>query len=102
MWRKSKLLVHERDTIFNTGDWKLMVFEMVLTFIMVYPNLYGVTYHESTNMFQVSFVSSNYPDVPIPVAYDVNDLILSIMIYVRFHFLIRAVLNLSEHKQPRA
>ncbi len=100
-WQKSKQLIHERDGIFNTKVWKPMVFEMLLCFIMNYPSLYGHYYTERANEFEEYIIGMNYPDT-VQVIYNTNDLLLCIMILCRIHFLLRAAINLSEHKQPRA
>mmetsp|Transcript_24377 Transcript_24377/g.23980 ORF Transcript_24377/g.23980 Transcript_24377/m.23980 type:complete len:101 (+) Transcript_24377:513-815(+) len=99
---KSKKFAHEKDSIYSTGHWKLMALEMVLAFICPYPALYGKYYTEQANIFEESFVADNYPDVEVPVHYNVNDLLLCVMMLTRIHFFMRAIINVSEHKQPRA
>jgi len=75
---------------------------MLLCFIMNYPSLYGATYIENANIYEVAIVTNNYPDLALPILYNTNDLLLCIMIFCRIHFLLRAAINISEHKQPRA
>lgn len=96
-WQKSKQKAHEQDTVFNTGVWKFMVFEILLTFIQSYPSLYGETYVETANEFAAAFEAGLDPPLDV-VYFNTNDLLLCIMIFTRIHFFLRAAINVSEHK----
>lgn len=78
------------DNLWNTGDWKMMMLEILLSLVMPYPSLYGETYIETANDFSnnVSFYS--------------NDMLLCIMIFCRVHFVLRAILKISFFTDPRA
>jgi hypothetical protein len=45
-WMKTKNIYSELDNLFNTGNFKYMMVEILLMLIMPYPHLYGATYLE--------------------------------------------------------
>ena len=68
------------DNVINTGLWKPLIFECLITLLMGYPSLYGETYMEKENDFTTDSV------------FITNDILLCIMIFARIHYLIRCVL----------
>ena len=45
-WNKSRGLLTEYDTLWNTGNWKNLTCELILVTIAPYPFLYDVKYEE--------------------------------------------------------
>ena len=45
-WKQHKHILNFHDTIWNTGIWKGLCFEIIIIFIQPYPFLNKVTYHE--------------------------------------------------------
>jgi hypothetical protein len=87
---KTKLVYSELDNLFNTGDFKWMLLEIVMMFIMPYPSLYNATYMEKAN------------DKDADAVFQWNDFLLCFCIFVRIHFLARAILNMSNYTEARA
>jgi hypothetical protein len=78
-WKKTKSNLYELDNLINTGLWKHIVIEILLSLVMSYPSLYGSVYIETANDF------SNGKE------FVTNDLMLCFMIFCRLHFLCRAI-----------
>jgi hypothetical protein len=89
-WLKSKLVLSHMDTLYNTGLWKSMVFEMLICLVMNYPSLYGETYIETANDFSNGKIFYS------------NDVLLCFMMFCRVHFVLRALVQLSFYTDPRA
>lgn len=89
-WKKTKLLVHQKDNIINTGMYKFMLFTILTTLIMNYPSQYGEFYQENANEFVEGkkFVT--------------NDILLCLMLFLRFPFFFRTMLSISVYTDPRA
>ncbi len=82
--------VHEKDGIWNTSIWKPMILKMVLSLFMNYPSLYGSTYLEFGN----EWVGG--------IAFNSNDLLLCMMLFCRFHYVIKILLSVSYYTDPRS
>lgn len=80
------------DSIFNSYLYKEMLLYMVLALIMNYPSLYGHVYRENANS----------PLIDPEIEFVTNDLLLAIMIFVRYHFFVRVVLSISFYTDPRS
>jgi potassium intermediate/small conductance calcium-activated channel subfamily N protein 2 len=80
----------ELDTIFNTGLWKQMFLEILMSLVMPYPFLYEKTYSEDANAFSVGLL------------FEWNDFLLCFMIFCRLPYLIRTILSNSKFADPRA
>ena len=78
------------DNIFNTGLWKPMVLECIITLIQCYPSLYGHTYVEEYNLSSAG------------VVFHTNDILLMLMIFMRIHYLVNCILSTSFYTDPRA
>jgi hypothetical protein len=78
-WKKTKSNLYELDNLINTGLWKHIIIEILLSLVMSYPSLYGSVYIETANDF------SNGKE------FVTNDLMLCFMIFCRLHFLCRAI-----------
>lgn len=78
------------DNIWNTGMWKMMLLECMVSLAMPYPSMYGESYIETANDFSngISFYS--------------NDMLLCVMIFCRIHFVVRSILKISFFTDPRA
>ena len=83
-WQVKKQTFSEMDTIFNTGIWKMMTLEILMSLIMPYPHLYGKTYYESANSFSAG------------IPFEWNDFLLCFMLFARLPYLIRSILSASE------
>jgi hypothetical protein len=57
-----------------------MMFEIIISIVMPYPSLYGVTYTEGANPFCIDKVFYS------------NDLLLCFMMFFRVHFVLRGLL----------
>ncbi|CDW84960.1 small-conductance calcium-activated potassium channel protein [Stylonychia lemnae] len=84
------LIISNLDNLINTGLWKNIVLEILLSLVMSYPSLYGDVYIETANDW------SNGKE------FVTNDLMLCLMIFCRLHFLCRAIIQLSFYTNPRA
>jgi hypothetical protein len=82
--------VHLKDNLYNTGLWKGMACEIMMSFVMNYPTFYGKVYYEEADDLDWGMPFSN------------NDLLLCMMLFFRFHFMIRTVLSFSFYTDPRA
>ena len=89
-WKRTKRLLSKHDNIYNTGLWKPMILECLITLIQCYPSLYGHTYMEEYNMFD--------PDT----VFITNDILLMLMIFMRIHFLVICILSTSFYTEPRS
>ena len=89
-WKKTKLEVHEKDSLWNTGLWKKMFLEILVCLFMDYPTLYGHTYIEEAD------------DWDKEVPFLTNDILFCIMLYCRYFFAIRTLLSFSFYTDPRS
>ena len=89
-WKKTKLILSDMDGLWNTGAWKMILFEIGISLIMPYPSLYGEMYIENANDFDIGkeFYS--------------NDLLLALMMFCRIHYIVRALLHVTIYTDPRA
>jgi len=67
-----------------------MAVEMTVALLMNYPSLYGKTFTEGANEWDegVEFIS--------------NDLLLCLMLFTRFHYSVRTILDVSFFTDPRS
>lgn len=90
-WKKTKKSKFaELDNLINTGLYKQIIIEILLSLVMSYPSVYGSTYIETANDFSNGKI------------FITNDLLLCFMIFCRMHFLVRAIIQLSYYTNPRA
>ena len=87
---KQKLIYTDLDNVFNTGILKYMIIEMVAMCIMPYPFLMDVVYYEDANDFSAG------------IAFQWNDFLLCLMMFIRLIFIFRVALNNSFYTDPRA
>ena len=87
---KTKNFYSDLDNLFNTGNFKYMMLEILLMLVMPYPHLYGKIYYEN----------ANEKDVGIP--FDWNDFLLCFCIFFRFIFLFRSLMSMSKYTEARA
>eukprot|EP00347_Sterkiella_histriomuscorum_P003133 403365464 len=89
-WKKTKSKLAQLDNLINTGLWKQIILEVLLSLVMSYPSLYGSTYIETANDFSNGRI------------FITNDLLLCFMIFCRVHFFVRGIIQLSFYTNPRA
>eukprot|EP00347_Sterkiella_histriomuscorum_P019865 403340011 len=89
-WKRTKRHFTKADNIINTGLYKPLIFECLLTLLMGYPSQYGETYVEKENDFTTTSV------------FITNDILLCIMIFARTHYLVRCILQISFYTDPRS
>lgn len=89
-WMKAKMNYTNLDNLFNTGIFKYMMLEILLTLVMPYPSLYNKVYYEQ----------ANEKSAGIPFLW--NDWLLCFCIFFRVHFLLRTILSLSWYTEARA
>jgi hypothetical protein len=87
---RTKQYYTDLDTIFNTGIYKGMFFEILLMFVMPYPSLYNTQYTELAN------------DRDPGVMFQWNDFLLCFCIFFRIHLLVTSILSLSVYTEPRS
>lgn len=92
-WKRTKLLMDRHDNLINTGLWKMMTFEVLISIIMSYPSQYGMYYTETDD--------NNYVSPPYQ-QFITNDLLLCIMIFCRIHHLVKILLMASQYTEPRS
>lgn len=89
-WKRAKNYIIDTDTIFNTGQYKTMIWEIVTATISPYPFLYGVEYTE-VHMYEDK--TKSFP---------LNDLLLALMIFARVYFIAKSILSISFFTDPRS
>lgn len=67
-----------------------MVFEILVSLIMMYPSLHGETYEETANDFSNGKVFYS------------NDILLCFMMFFRLNYILKALLQISFYTDPRA
>jgi hypothetical protein len=80
IWKTTKRHFTKMDNLINTGHWKPMVFQCLLTLIMMYPSLYGDVFTEDNNVNTIDKI------------FITNDILLCAMIFARFHYLLETIL----------
>lgn len=89
-WLRTKMVMSDLDDLINTGKYKYIIFECLLTLVMPYPSLYNKTYTETAD------------EKDIGVEFQWNDFLLCWCIMFRIHFLLRTLLSLSDYTEARA
>ncbi|CDW76554.1 small-conductance calcium-activated potassium channel protein [Stylonychia lemnae] len=89
LWNKSRGLLTEYDTLWNTGNWQSLGCELFIVIIAPYPFLYDIKYEEYNPQF------STY------ITYDVNDLLLTFS-FLRIYILARFTMVKTQFMNPRS
>mmetsp|Transcript_25164 Transcript_25164/g.18951 ORF Transcript_25164/g.18951 Transcript_25164/m.18951 type:complete len:103 (+) Transcript_25164:461-769(+) len=89
-WKQSRKLLHEKDTVWNTGEWKLMTLELLGALVTNNPLFHNKTYQEP------------YNERVVGIEFQWNDLLLGLMLFTRFHYLVRATLSFTSWTDPRS
>ena len=89
-WQRTKNYIIETDNLWNTGLYKEMCKEIGMVIITPYPFFTGLTYNEY-HMYE------NKSDT-----FQVNDLLLCFMIFLRVYFVARSILSISFYTDPRS
>lgn len=92
-WKIHKHFYSEGDTMWNTGLYKNFLFELAIILVQPYPWLEGITYTESHNGTSPEFQNFEF---------EVNEVLLCAMIFLRFYFFSRSVLRTTQFTDPRA
>jgi hypothetical protein len=87
-WMISKRLITKFDTMRNTGEWKTLVLDILLTIIMPYPFLDDYIYYEV------------YQDVKYE--FKLNDIFLCLMTFCRLHMIAKCALLVTYWTSPRS
>ncbi|CDW91118.1 small-conductance calcium-activated potassium channel protein [Stylonychia lemnae] len=82
-------LLSEHDNLYNTGQWKSLIQEILIVIISPYPGLYDVQYIEYNEQFNAH------------MTYDANDLLLWCC-FSRLYLVIRYSLLLTYFMGPRS
>ena len=89
-YEKIKKLKVAKDNIFNTGKWKLLLFEICLLFIQCYPSLIDVEYVERGNQNTAEYY------------FQINNVLLIVMLIVRGRYLLEYLLRVTHFRSNRA
>jgi len=55
-WMKTKKYYTDLDNLFNTGIFKIMIFELLLMLVMPFPSLYNSVYYEYSLFLELHFI----------------------------------------------
>jgi hypothetical protein len=88
-WQRAVHILTKFDTLWNTGKWKMMAFEIAINLIAPYPFLKGIEYSEYNSDWD--FTSD----------YELNH-IATVLAFVRTYTLVRWYLTQSRYMNARA
>lgn len=92
-WLHSKKLVTQYDTLQNTGQWKVIVKEIIVCLIMPFPFINTVNYTE---------IFYQKEGDPLKIQFRWNYILLSFMTFARVYQVIKCALMVTYWLSPRA